>query len=104
MRRYASLIALILLSATGLVRAGDVDRGRELHQENCIRCHASMQGGIYGADGTGIYVRDNRRIDSLEALYKQVRRCKTSLGVSWPEDQIEDVVTYLNQNFYKFEE
>lgn len=104
MRHLARLTTMLLLLVTGLAQAGDAERGRELHQENCIRCHASMQGGIYGADGTGIYVRENRRIDSLEGLYNQVRRCKTSLGVSWPEDQIEDVVTYLNQNFYKFEE
>lgn len=104
MLRHASFATLLLLLTTGLAHAGDPERGRELHRENCIQCHASMKGGIYGADGTGIYVRENRRIDSLEMLYKQVRRCKTSLGVPWPESQIEDVVTYLNQNFYKFEE
>lgn len=83
---------------SGLTQAADPERGRELHKENCIRCHASMMGG----DGTGIYTRPDRRIESLDALYKQVRRCKTSLGVPWPDDQIDDVVTYLNQNFYKF--
>jgi len=104
MSHYTILTASILLLTTGTALAGDPERGRELHRENCIQCHASMQNGIYGADGTGIYIRDNRRIESLEALYNQVRRCKTSLGVPWPESQIEDVVTYLNQNFYKFEE
>lgn len=104
MRIHFSHSLLLCLLLTGPVHAGDAERGRELHRENCINCHASMKGGIYGEDGTGIYVRENRRIHSLQALYKQVRRCKTSLGVSWPESQIEDVVTYLNQNFYKFEE
>ncbi len=80
------------------VLAADVQRGKELHNENCIRCHVSMVGG----DGSGIYIREDRKMDSLAALNKQVRRCKTSLGVSWPDQQIEDVITYLNNTFYKF--
>jgi len=101
---HNAITGSLLLLFTATAWAGDPQQGRELHQENCIQCHAAMKDGIYGHDGTGIYTRENRRIESLAALYKQVRRCKTSLGVSWPENQIEDVVTYLNQNFYKFEE
>jgi len=90
-------ITAMFISATCI--AGDVNRGRELHRENCTTCHQSMQGG----DGTGIYTRENRRMESFAALSKQVRRCKTSLGVSWPEHQIDDVITYLNESFYQFE-
>lgn len=100
MLRYVYTTTVLFLLVTATVRAGDPEHGRELHQENCIQCHAAK----YGGDGTGIYTRPDRRIESLDALYKQVRRCKTSLGVAWPESQIEDVVTYLNRNFYKFEE
>ncbi|HKK05630.1 MAG TPA: cytochrome c [Gammaproteobacteria bacterium] len=78
--------------------AADVKRGKELHDQNCIQCHASIVGG----NGTAIYTRPDRRIDSLAALNKQVHRCKNSLGVSWPEDQIQDVVAYLNHTFYHF--
>ena len=95
--RIAALLALVL---PGYAGAADVSRGKQLHHENCIRCHAAMQGG----DGTGIYTRENRRIDSLEALHKQVNRCKNSLDVGWPEEDVEDVVAYLNERFYKFED
>lgn len=95
------LIALSLGLSLGCVtgaHAADLKRGKQLLEENCIKCHADMVGG----DGSKIYTRPNRRIDSLEALNKQVHRCKTSLGVSWPEDQIADVVAYLNKTYYKF--
>ena len=90
------IIAATIISNASF--AGDIKRGQELHDENCTSCHKSMQGG----DGNSIYTRDNRRIDSYEGLVKQVNRCKTSLGVSWPEHQIDDVITYLNESFYKF--
>lgn len=88
------------LSFLGSAHAVDLKRGKQLLEENCIKCHADMVGG----DGHKIYTRENRRIDSLAALNKQVHRCKTSLGVSWPEDQIADVVAYLNKTYYKFKQ
>jgi mono/diheme cytochrome c family protein len=94
----AALSFGLSLSLVATVHAADLKRGKQLLDENCIKCHASMIGG----DGSGIYTRANRRIDSLEALNTQVHRCKTSLGVSWPEDQIADVVAYLNKTYYKF--
>ncbi len=94
--KLGMITAAIIISNSSF--AGDIKRGQELHDENCISCHKSMQGG----DGSGIYTREDRRIDSFAALTKQVKRCKTSLGVSWPEHQIEDVIAYLNDSFYKF--
>lgn len=88
----------LCFSFLATAHAADIKRGKTLHEENCIKCHVSMVGG----DGSGIYTREDRRMDSLDALNNQVHRCKTSLGVSWPEDQIADVVAYLNQTYYKF--
>lgn len=97
--KFTSAFCLgLTIALVTTAQAADIKRGKELHDENCVKCHVSMVGG----DGTGIYTREDRRIDSLEALNNQVRRCKTSLGVSWPDDQIDDVVAYLNHNFYKF--
>jgi mono/diheme cytochrome c family protein len=92
-------LVVLLTGSSQLVHAGDAQRGKQLHDENCTKCHISLVGG----DGTGIYVREDRRIDSYSALYNQVKRCKTSLGVPWPEHQIEDVISYLNTKFYKFD-
>ncbi len=93
-------IALILTSLAGPALAADLNRGKSLHDENCVECHVSIQGG----DGSGIYTRPDRRIDSMPALHSQVNRCKNSMGVSWPQDQIDDVVAYLNSTYYKFSE
>lgn len=94
----ASLIFGLSLSFLASAHAADLKRGQQLLEENCIKCHAGMVGG----DGSKIYTRADHRVDSLEALNAQVHRCKTSLGVSWPEDQIADVVAYLNHKYYKF--
>lgn len=93
-------IALIFTVLASPALAADIKRGKTLHDENCIECHVSIQGG----DGSGIYTRPDRRIDSLPALSSQVNRCKNSMGVSWPQDQIDDVVAYLNSSYYKFAE
>jgi len=89
-----------LFTQANLSFALDIERGQELHDDNCLRCHAS----IYGEKGNEIYTRPNRKIDTLMGLEAQLKRCKNSLGTNWPEDQILDVQHYLNTNFYHFEE
>jgi len=94
---------ILLLSFIFIVdntNAADAARGQELHDENCISCHAA----IYGEKGNEIYTRQNRKIETLEGLQEQLQRCKNSLGTNWPEDQIKDVQLYLNSSFYHFEE
>ena len=88
-----------LLLSSSMVYAGDVNKGRELHNENCTSCHISIAGG----DGSGIYTRQDRKMESYDALKAQVMRCKTALDAPWPEHQIQDVIEYLNSTFYKFE-
>ena len=103
MKKQFFIAGLVLTSNLALSQisyaAGDVERGRTLHKENCISCHANA----YGGDGTGIYTRADRKIESLDGLRNQVMRCKTALDVPWPEHQIDDVITYLNKSFYKFD-
>ena len=100
-RNKALLLALGFSSLVFIqsAQAGPIERGRELHKENCISCHVSIQGG----DGTGIYTREDRKVEDYDALDAQVRRCKTSLNASWPEHQIQDLLSYLNGIFYKFQ-
>ncbi|MFK5914912.1 MAG: cytochrome c [Woeseiaceae bacterium] len=99
MQRLTTYIPfLILCSLFSLNASADISMGKELHQSNCTSCHISIQGG----DGTGIYTRENNRIETHPALIKQVKRCRDSLGIEWPEEHINDVVEYLNTSFYKF--
>jgi hypothetical protein len=59
---------------------------------------------MFGGDGSGIYTRADRRVDSMAGLRQQIQRCKNSLGVSWPAEDIDSVIAYLNTTFYKFEQ
>ena len=91
--------AVALLAATGTVHA-DADRGARLHEQNCLKCHRSM----FGGDGSAIYTRENRRVTSLAGLEAQVRRCENNLGLTWFDDQVADVVEYLDANYYHFQQ
>jgi len=95
-----SSVLFIVLSALHANAETDIKRGQDLHDGNCISCHAA----IYGEKGNDIYTRSNRKIDTLMGLEAQLKRCKNSLGTNWPEDQILDVQHYLNSSFYHFED
>ena len=91
-------IALFLPGTTSF--AADIEQGAKLHETNCKACHISMTGG----DGTLLYTRNNRRVDSLAKLEGQVRRCESNLELKWFEEDIKSVVTFLNKHYYQFPE
>ena len=76
----------------------DVQRGQTLHDQNCQACHIGMTGG----DGSVLYTRSQRRVHSLAALDAQVRRCESNLELKWFDEDVADVVEYLNHAYYKF--
>lgn len=88
-----TLTALSVLAQTVSFTAGaaDLKAGQALHDQHCMKCHDSS-----------VYTRDQRRVSSLDGLRKQVARCELSLGLSWFDDQRENVVQYLNNSYYKF--
>lgn len=91
------LAAALLFSAT-TAGAADIAHGKEIHDAHCTSCHIGMTGG----DGSLIYTRKDRRVTSLSALQAQVRRCDASLEFKMFDEDIDDVVAYLNQSYYKF--
>ena len=93
--RYLMAAALVAWSPIGLT---DVENGKALHDQNCQACHIGMTGG----DGSVLYTRSQRKVGSLSALEAQVRRCEANLELKWFDEDIRDVVAYLNQAYYKF--
>ncbi|MFN2308602.1 MAG: cytochrome c [Gammaproteobacteria bacterium] len=89
-RRSLYAITVALGWSVTSVSAADLQAGRLLHDEHCMKCHDS-----------GVYTRDDRRVTSLDGLRKQVKRCELSLGLTWFDEQTEDVVQYLNDAYYK---
>lgn len=71
--------------------SADINHGMELHQEHCMRCHQSE-----------IYTRQNRIVNNLEQLAKRVRECELANELTWFEEDVEDVIAYLNANYYMF--
>ena len=88
--KYLLAIAFAL-SFSANAQAQDADNGKALHDGNCTRCHDSA-----------VYTRPNKRVTTLPKLGKQVRFCKDNLGITWFDDEVNDVVTFLNNNYYHF--
>ena len=86
------LPVLIMTLLFGMsARAADIDNGDDLHFENCTGCHDSS-----------VYTREDRNVQNLAQLGKQVRFCKNTIGLTWFDDEVEDVIAYLNETYYHF--
>ena len=90
-----ALFVILILTAGGVQAAllpGDAAKGKAVHDKQCSACH-----------DTGVYTRADRRVKSVEGLIGQVNNCVRQTGVKLDRDQINDLVKYLDESFYKFE-
>ena len=83
------LLAVTLL--VSLPAAANPGKGAALYKKECTACH-----------GSEVFTRPDRRVTSLTALNRQVRQCNHALEKKWFDEDINAVVSYLNQQFYKF--
>jgi cytochrome c2 len=90
-------LSIMAVAAPGSALA-DTANGEQLHSSTCVSCHISM----FGGDGSSIYTRNDRRVTDLPGLKRQVTFCELNLGLTWFDDQIQDVTDYLNTSYYKF--
>ncbi|PWR00233.1 hypothetical protein [Leucothrix pacifica] len=92
---FRILLAAITLSFAGSVfAAGDATNGKVLFEKrDCLSCH-----------GTEAFTSEDRKIKNLKALEVQVRLCDSNLNNNWFDEEIHDVVAYLNEQYYKFPE
>lgn len=84
------MTGLLLAFTTGNVLA-DASNGKALHDAQCMKCHDNK-----------VYTRSDRFISSHAALTKQVTRCQLNVGAQWFDEDVADVVQYLDETFYKF--
>jgi mono/diheme cytochrome c family protein len=86
------LVVSLLAGASVHAEPADPINGKKLFEESrCMGCHT--------ADS---FTKPDRKVKNLAALESQVRRCDANLSTNWFDDQIMDVVTFLNQSYYKF--
>jgi mono/diheme cytochrome c family protein len=85
-------IFLLLGTAAYAALPGDAAEGKRLHQAHCSGCH-----------GTAVYTRQDRMVKSLDGLKSQVEDCGHMAGQTFSPAQTQDLVKYLNDQFYRFQ-
>jgi cytochrome c553 len=85
-----SLLTLLMSSAHAAV-PGDSADGKRLHDANCKGCH-----------DTGVYTRKDRHVRSLDALKQQLGSCSHAAKKEFSATETQNIVKYLNDQFYKF--
>ena len=105
-RSLARLLVASLFAATTLPASAapfadaEMAAGEQMHAENCIECHVQRFGG---EDGSAIYTRADRRVNTVAELAQQLTRCTTMLKLDlFPEDE-ENIAAYLNKHYYKLQ-
>lgn len=94
----ATMVVMLVPSLQPAFAAVDIDKGKRLHDKQCVSCHIKR----YGGDGSKIYTRPDRIIRSRAALSQRVAACNamTDAGL-FPEDE-ENIAAYLAKQYYKF--
>jgi cytochrome c2 len=103
MKKTRAIIATLglLLPSLAFAQAmllGDAKHGQKLHEAKCVACHVQQ----YGGDGSGMYKRADRKVRSIEGLMARVAGCNRQVNAGFSTDDINDVVLYLNQTYYRF--
>ncbi len=93
MKSFALLPALTALSLTAQAAAipGDAASGKKLYDANCTTCHTDS-----------VYMRKDRQVNSLDALNQQISSCGHMTDITLGKTQVNDLVKYLNETYYKF--
>ncbi|MDT8281470.1 MAG: hypothetical protein RQ982_01510 [Gammaproteobacteria bacterium] len=96
-----TILFLLAISACNISFASDssseksgpdpITHGEEAHQAHCYKCHTDS-----------VYTRENRFVKSLDALSKQVVRCKDGSDIPWFDEDADAVVQFLNKKYYRF--
>jgi len=99
------MLALLLIPLSTLADArpfedADEAAGKALHSDKCVACHETRFGG---EEGSAIYLRPDRRVNTLSQLKAQITACTTQLSLDlFPEDE-DNIGAYLNNHYYHFE-
>lgn len=81
-----------ILFTTNLL--ADIPEGKELFNEsNCMECHEYDH-----------FKADKKKVNSYAKLHKSVEMCAYNNDTGWFDDELVDVVNYLNKDFYRFKD
>ncbi len=92
MKQFLLAVTVFAFSAQVFAAVpGDSARGKRLHAAHCAGCHDA-----------GVYTRKDRKITSVAALHEQIGGCSHAAQIKLSVEQQDDLVKYLNDQFYKF--
>ncbi|CAL1239599.1 c-type cytochrome [Candidatus Methylocalor cossyra] len=89
-RRSAPIILPCLLAAPA-VFGQNFARGQELFEDQCQACHDDFSRP------------DSRHLRSVEELRKRIEAWATHTNSGWTKSEVDDVLYFLNRNFYRFD-
>ena len=89
---YAALSVLLVPSAYAASLPGDGAEGKRLFDANCTGCHQ-----------TEVFTRNDRQVQSLDALKEQLVSCAHMANKEFSESETQDLLKYLNDAFYHFD-
>lgn len=77
-------------SAAPQAVAGDLERGKALHDTFCVACHAPR-----------VYQREDRLANSYLEVRQQVVRWQENARLRWSPYDVDSVAEFLSNRYYK---
>lgn len=87
----SAIAAVFSVSAQAASLPGDAASGKKLYQANCTSCH-----------NDSVHTRKDHTVKSLQGLTDQIHNCEHMTDVKLEKNQVNDLVKYLNETYYKF--
>lgn len=88
--KFISLTTSLFLSTS--LFAIDTENGKELFNEaKCMECHNREDFAV-----------NEKKVKNIEILHQRVQACAINSDAGWFDDELLDVVHYLNKEHYKF--
>lgn len=89
-RRTIPALLAALAAFANPAAAGDLDRGKALHDTFCVMCHTPA-----------IYSRSDRLANSYLEIRQQVERWQGNAKLRWSPQDIESVAEYVADKYYR---
>lgn len=90
-RLFAITLFSLALCVASIAAGADRERGQRLYETNCDKCHAAS-----------VHGRAKRVAKDVDEIREWVSRWSTHLSLGWTDEDIDDVVVYLNDTHYHY--
>jgi len=88
----ARILVLAAAFSVALAAAAQTpSRGALLYDTHCIACHTKE-----------VHWRERKLASDWQSLAAETRRWQRNIGLGWSDEEIDDVVRYLNTTIYRF--